>query len=103
MRKNQEPTCVSLVSAELEGADDFRSAKQLIENTRLTKNRVAAALHHLKIHKAADFVVNADGTTWWFATPETDDRSRIVESREPEVKPRKPRKPYTRTRKGAKP
>lgn len=92
MRKNQEPTCTSLVLAELKGSDDFRTVKQLHACTRLSHNRITAALHHLKMHKCVDFVSDAAGT-WWFATTECDDRCREVHHRVPEAKPRTPRKP----------
>ena len=92
MRKNQEPTCTSLVLAELKGSDDFRTVKQLCTHTQLSSNRVIAALCHLKAHKCVDFVSDATGT-WWFATVETDDRCKTVEQRAPETKPRTPRKP----------
>jgi len=91
MKKNQEPTCTSLVMDELCGAADFRSMPQLCEATRLSTARVSAALYHLRQHKSVEFISDASGT-WWFATPESDDRCRCVDKRAPEIKPRKPRK-----------
>lgn len=91
MHNNKEPTSVSIVMAELTGADDFRSVKQLREHTRLCSNRVTAALHHLHKRKCVDFISDLNGV-WWYATPETDDRCFCVDERTPEVKKRKPRK-----------
>lgn len=88
---HKEPTTVSIVLAELQGADDFRSAKQLCENTRSTNNRVCCALYHLHKHKCVNFISDANGV-WWYATPETVDRCCCVDERTPEVKPRKQRK-----------
>jgi hypothetical protein len=88
---NKEPTSTSIVLAELTGADDFRNVKQLKEHTRLCSNRVTAALHHLHKRKCVDFISDANGV-WWYATPECDDRTRTVEQRTPETRPRK-RKP----------
>jgi hypothetical protein len=88
---NKEPTSTSVVLAELCGADDFRSMKQLCAHTRLNVHRVSAALHHLHNRKCVAFISDAGGV-WWYATPECDDRSRVVEQRAPELKPRKQRK-----------
>lgn len=90
-RRCQEPTCTSLVEAVLTMADDFKTIRQLAEETRCTPNQVSAAVHHLLKHRATDFISDAMGT-WWYLTPETDTRSRTVKLRAPEEHPRKTRK-----------
>lgn len=54
-------------------------------------NQVSAALHHLRSRHAADVVIQK-GIGYWFGTFEYDNRSATVDFREPEKKPRKPRK-----------
>lgn len=54
---------------------------------QLNGNQISAALFHMHKRKAIDFVAQADGT-FWFATPERDDRTTLVHERSPEKKPR---------------
>lgn len=89
MRK--EPTCTTLALSALASADDFVTAAQLTVMTHCTPNQVGAALSHLRSHKAVDCMACA-GNLWWFTTPDSDDRSRCVHERKPEVNKRKPRK-----------
>ena len=91
MNRRQEPTCTSLVQEVLVKTDDFKTPKQLCEETRLTPNQVCAALHHLHRHKAVDFITDVNGT-FWFTTLDEDNRCKCVDLRAPEVKPRRPRK-----------
>lgn len=88
----KEVTATFKVFEALKAADDLMTVRQLVERTGEPVNRVSAALHMLKIHKAVD-IVEAPDTLWWFATPDTDDRSKTLEMRTPEKGPRKPRKP----------
>jgi hypothetical protein len=87
----KKETCTSVVQRTLIAADDFLTATHLQILTGLTMSQVAASLHHLKRHRAIDTLEGA-GTLWWYATPDQDDRSRILEERTPESRPRKPRK-----------
>lgn len=87
--KNQ--TIVSRVFAELIRRDDFVTSKQMRETLNESFNRVAAALHHLKLYQAAASL-ESDGQLWWYATPENDTRLRQVHERSEEKKPRRPRK-----------
>ena len=87
----KKETCTSVVQRTLTEADDFLTATHLQILTGLSMNQVAASLHHLKRHRAIDPLEGA-GTLWWYATPTDDDRSRILEERTPESRPRKPRK-----------
>lgn len=91
MRKNQEPTCVSLVHEALVQSNDFKTTQQLQQETECLAGRICAALCHLRAHKAVDFISDVNGT-WWFATQESDNRLHKMDLRAPEVKPRKPRK-----------
>jgi hypothetical protein len=73
-------------------ADDFLSALQLSSDLRQPYNRVHAALWHLRRRHAVE-AMEVSGHLYWFATPADDDRSRTVDERCPESKPRKTRKP----------
>lgn len=90
MRKHKETTSTSIVFAKLVAAMDFMTVRQLVDSTGVSCNRVTAALCNLRNYKAADFIADANGT-WWYATPESDTRTKTVEERVPETKPRKPR------------
>ena len=50
------------------------------------------ALHHMLKHQAVSFISDAGGT-WWYASPQTDTRIRVMKQRALEASPRKPRKP----------
>jgi hypothetical protein len=91
-RRRKEPTSTLRVFETLCQADDFRTGRQLQEETKLDSNRVSASLYHLKKYHAADFI-EADGALWWFPTPQEDRRTRTVDERCPESKHRKPRRP----------
>lgn len=89
-KRDQKPTCVSLVEDAMRVADDFVTAKQLCVKTGCNANQVSAALYLLQKHHAADCVESAK-QLWWFATSATDTRHHKVEMRTPEDKPRKVR------------
>lgn len=94
VRKNapRVPTHTSKVMDALTHcAEDFMTTQQLMEATGSAYNQCTAALFHLRRRGAVDVVVEADGRGWWFATPGDDDRTRIIEERTPEDKPRRRR------------
>lgn len=94
-RKNARrvPTHTSkIMDALTHCAEDFMTTQQLVEATGSAYNQCTAALHHLRRRGAVDVVVEADGRGWWFATPSGDDRTRILEERAPEDKPRRSRR-----------
>lgn len=93
-RRRKEETSTSRVLRTLCQADDFRTSRQLQDETGLDVNHVSAALHHLRKHQAVD-LVEAEDNLWWFATPTTDTRCRVVEERTPELNPRRPRRRRT--------
>jgi hypothetical protein len=77
MRRNQIPTTVGLVEEALqERGEEFTSLPMLVKITGRSSAQVSAALHHLRVHRAVDVVVEKDGTGWWFATPDFDNRLR---------------------------
>lgn len=84
-------TTTTLVLEALVRADDFMSMSQLVNATGRSTNRVTAALHHLKVHKAIQ-AMEAGGQLYWYATQADDDRHRVVEEKREELKPRRPRK-----------
>ncbi len=97
MPRLKKATCTFLVAEALRRADDFRTAKQLQAETGCNTNQVSAALISMKAYKAVD-VMACGGVLFWYATPDTDARSRVQEERTPETEPRKKRK-YTRRKK----
>ena len=80
IRRAKDPTCTSLVEAVLVGADDFKTMRQLAAETRCTFHQVGAALSHMLKHQAVSFISDASGT-WWYATPQTDNRHHVVAQR----------------------
>ena len=91
MKHSQEPSCVSLVFGVLVGSDDFKTVQQLKDETRCNMNQVLAALCHLKMHKAVEMITSGHDT-FWFATPDSDNRTKTLETRKIEDKPRKKRR-----------
>ena len=93
MRAQKEPTSTALVEEALRASDDFMSVDMLVAATGRSRNQVGAACHHLRRFLVVDVVVNPDGRGWWFAMPhDGDTRSRVVEERTPESRPRRQRR-----------
>lgn len=90
-RQDKQPTCVSRVEQAMVEADDFVKLRGLMTATKLTLNQVSASLSHLHKYRAVDCLESPDGL-WWFLTPDTDRRSKKVEERRPEDKPRRTRR-----------
>lgn len=91
IRRRKDPTFTHLVFEHLVKVDDFRTAQQLQQELSIASNRVSAALHSLRTYDAVTAMA-ADERLWWYATPISDTRSRRVDERAPELKPRRPRK-----------
>lgn len=88
---HRETTTTALVKFALENAADFMTAAMLADTTGRDVHKVTSALIHLREHKAAE-CVEQEKRLWWFATPQYDDRLRLITERAPETKPRKPAK-----------
>lgn len=71
-------------------ADDFMTLRDVMRRTGLSANRASCTLIYLRERKAVA-CFEQDGTLWWFAQPQEDDRSRRVELRE--IEPPGSRKP----------
>lgn len=82
-RPPPKPTWTHLVFEYLRVSDDFVTTAQIKAAVNGNFNQIGAALSHLHKRKAVDFMV-AEGVTYWFATPDTDNRSKQVEERVPE-------------------
>lgn len=96
---DKRPTHTRLVfEALVRWPQDFASVSDLVLHTGSTFNQVSAALHHLRKRHAVDVVVERDGTGWWFATPGDDDRTRVLNERVPEDRPRRPRRGVRKAR-----
>lgn len=91
IRRRKEPTSTFRVFEALCRADDFRTGRQLQSELGLDVNHTSAALYSLKKYRAVE-AIEGDGALWWFATPENDTRSKKLEERCPECRPRKPRR-----------
>ena len=86
----RETTTTFLVMEALKSKpNDFHSIRQLIALTRRSGSQISAALHHLREHRAVDVVIEVDGTGWWFATPDLDNRHHVNEEYKPHTKVRK--------------
>lgn len=87
--KHKEPTATSIVTEYMRASDDFRTAEQVMGDTRLTNHAVKLSLYYLKLRKVVDCLAE-DGKLWWFALPEHEDqRSKVVLERCPETRPRR--------------
>lgn len=91
MKRLKETTSTTRVFEALRAADDFCTGRHLQVVLSLDSNHVSAALYHLRKYHAADYIEQPDAL-WWFATPESDLRCRVVDERTPESRPRKPRR-----------
>ena len=89
--KHTSETLTSIVTRWLRREDDFRTAEAIREGCGLDYNQVNATLHWLK-RCGVVACVEGEGRLWWFALPPTEDkRSRPLDARAPETKPRKRR------------
>lgn len=92
-RASKRPTHTHLVLEALtHWSQDFASVHDIMAATGSQYNQVTAALFHLRKRHAVDVVIEADGKAWWFATPGSDDRTKTIEERTPEERPRNRRK-----------
>lgn len=91
-RRLRQTTATHLVF-ELLKADPYLTARAIC--TRLPQcsmNQILAALSHMRAYRAVAFETDA-GEAYWYATPETDQRTCPREERTPEDKPRRKRRP----------
>ena len=72
------PTDVSVVLAYLVDLDDFANRKMIHEATAIPMNRVRPALAHLKLHFCIDAVIVNSNELWFYATPASDNRVKIM-------------------------
>lgn len=77
------PTHVSLVEGALRAADDFLLPSTILAATGLRPIDVKASLVWLHSKQAANFIEER-GQTFWFATPESDQRKRTIAERKAE-------------------
>ncbi|MGD9674535.1 MAG: hypothetical protein AB7U98_13765 [Candidatus Nitrosocosmicus sp.] len=84
MKKNQEPTLISRIEEALAKADDFMTSKMIAAATGIHSSRVRSILNSMRIYYKAFDCIEQDKALWWFATPETDTRTKHVDLRVPE-------------------
>lgn len=98
-RRLKEPTITTRVMDSLVRCDDLLTARQLRERylPDVRPARIATALIELRHFKAVDCVEQPD-RLWWYATPESDTRTRVIHERCPETKPRRSRRKKNVTR-----
>lgn len=84
MKATQEPTLISRIEEALAKADDFLTAKMIAEQTGIHSSRVLGILNSMRIYYKAFDCIEQDKALWWFATPETDKRTKHVAMRVPE-------------------
>lgn len=85
-----ETSYTKKVTDALEAADDFMSLKALAEATGLNLKALRPTLWWLRKIKAVDSL-ESGGTLWWFLTPDTDSRSKVINAHRKEDEPRKVR------------
>lgn len=94
MKRNKQPTHVSLVYEYLKGLGDFATVDGIMQATKVPHRLVMISLWHLRKHRAVESVVSEDAL-WWFATPEYDTRTKTVAERTPEERKRVRRRKAT--------
>ena len=97
MTKPFTRVCTTLLTQEcLKAADDFLTAREIADRTGESMHRVGAALHFLRKKGAVDClsapIAGQTYSLFWFLTPETDRRSRILTEIKAEIKKPKRRK-----------
>ena len=94
-------TTTTLVEEALRAADGFLTLVDLIAITQRSRNQVDAALYHLHKRNVLWLEIQ-QGVSYWAPRPVCDDnRSRHVEERTPEDKPRKEHRRQPNRKKGA--
>jgi len=86
----KRPTWTHLVTEALRTADDFLGMEALKAATQGNIGQVSAALHHLQKCKVVGSVEGPEGLFWFYRGEDT--RSRELDERVPEDKPRRPRR-----------
>ena len=93
MKRQKEPTWTTLVLEALRSSDDFMDYAMLIRETGGNYCQVSASCFSLREYRAIGVEITPDGKAWWYARPPEDDaRTRHLDERTPESKPRKLRK-----------
>ena len=92
MPKLKQETWTNKVLRILVDADDFMNYAMLCKATGANLNQISASCLHMLKRRAVDVVIDKDGVGWWYATPDTDNRTRARREQIPS-KTRKPRKP----------
>lgn len=80
MGKNKYPSVTYLVFTALVNSKDFMNHEDLMKVTGCNRNQISAACIHLRNRKAVDVIID-NGVGWWYATPETDNRSMTFDER----------------------
>ena len=74
--KLKRTTYTTQVLEFLRSRDDFLTRPQIRDALRLANDQVVATLIYLRKCKAVDCIIEPDGVAWWFATPDSDQRTR---------------------------
>lgn len=88
MTRFKERTRTSVVFGALMRSDELMTGRQLMEATGLSSHDVFGSLAMLRNYHAVESLED-NGTLWWFATPDSDQRSCVREERTPEKRPRR--------------
>lgn len=92
MPRLKQVTYTTQVFEWLTKQNDFATHHQVQSALGITRPQALASLVHLRKYKAVDCIVEPDGVSWWFATPEADSRTKVLVERTPEAKPRRTRR-----------
>jgi hypothetical protein len=92
VKRGTIPTWTSRVEALFRKTDDFLSTADIKrEIPDISLNQLGAAIHHLQKHGLLESVQGPKGCLHWFWTGAPDPRTRTIEERRPEDKPRRTR------------
>lgn len=90
-RKEKLPCKTFLVAECLRVSDDYLSVRKIFEQTEVPSKNIQSALWALQKYGAVEAVKDSDGSLHWFWTG-NDSRSRQLEERTKEDKPRSRKK-----------
>ena len=79
----KKTTWTTLIMELLCRSDDLISTVDIVQKVNCSMRQAFAALHHLRKRHTVEVVVDK-GSSYWFATPDSDNRGYKVEEREEE-------------------
>lgn len=85
--KQREPDTTVVMQVLLE-MDDLLTAEEIAKLSGLSRQEVRAALNNLMVYKAVGVEIDPRNIGYWYATPESDQRTRVFHTRKVYERPR---------------